>query len=119
MDWFNHIIAMMSAPSDARSLIFAILGGLFFTQFLKFQLPDNWSDQTHQRIVRSISVVLTMTISCALWPPKELPWIAVVAFSFVAGMATPTLYWAAVKYAYKRWPALNDVLSARPDTGSK
>jgi membrane-bound metal-dependent hydrolase YbcI (DUF457 family) len=117
MEWFQKIIDFLSLASDARALAIAILGGLFFTQFLKFQLPPSWSDQTHARSVRSISVVLTMAICWILWPRHELPVLAVIAFSLVAGMATPTLYWLAVKYAYRKWPQLNDMLSARPDAG--
>lgn len=115
MEWLWHLLSFFSTASDARAIVMAILGGLFFTQWIKFQFPREWSDDTQKRVVRCVSTLLTSAICCVLWPPGELRWYALGGMSMVLGLSSPTLYWLVTTVAYHRWPWLNDMMSARPD----
>lgn len=115
MEWLWKLLGFFSTASDARAIVLAILGGLFFTQWIKFLFPDEWSDAAHKRAVRIASTLLTSAICLVLWPPGELRWYALGGVSVVLGLGSPTIYWLVMKVTVHRWPWLNDALSARPD----
>lgn len=115
MEWVFKVLGFLNNPTEARAIILAILAGLFFTQWVKFQLPEMWSDDLHKRITRAIGTLLTSGICCMLWPIGMSPWFVMAGFSLVTGLASPTIYWVAMKVIYRKWPWLNDMMSARPD----
>lgn len=115
MDWIAQIMQFVALPSILRALVFGLLSGVMLTQWIKFQLPDWLSDATHARTVRVLSSLLTCLTVGALWPyPRHLG--EMLALALGDGLATPFVYWLAVKALYHFLPWTEDVISARPSS---
>jgi hypothetical protein len=114
MNIFENLLTFVSTESIGRAIVFALLGGIMLTQWLKFQMPDWTSDRMHKFVVRLLSTLLTGFLCWVLWP-EDSPWVR-GAFSMIVGLASPTMYWLAVKGVYHFMPWTENVLSARPGT---
>lgn len=113
-EWFQQIVDFVATASIGRGIVFAILAGGMLTQWIKFQFPDWLTDKQHTRWTRTAASILTMFVYVILSPDGMKP-MATEVIGLVAGLASPTIYWLAVKCLYHFFPWMDNVLSARPE----
>lgn len=108
--WVTVIEGWLVEPSASRAIVAGLALSWFGTQLIKKHiLPKSWDDDLHKRITALVAFVLACAPTYHMWPAD-----GGVFAALIIGVASPTVYVAAVKTLYRYLPWLEPKMSARP-----
>ena len=103
-DWLGLLSAI---PTEVWVIALGILIGVGLTHYIKRNLlPESWRTP---RVIEGVNILLTTPPIVCLWPHGELRGAFV---GLAVGVTVVLLYKPVMRWAYQKWPTLEDKVSA-------
>lgn len=114
-EYFALIAGFINTPSPARAFAMAMIVSMALTQWSKFLFPAGIPDAHHRLLTMLVACSASFLIAFGMWPTHHF---ADATYAFGIGLSSPILYHIGTAIAYRFWPWLEPILSARPRTPS-
>lgn len=109
METIKELLGLVeSVPAEVWVLLLGIAFGVGATHYIKRRwLPERWKSP---RIIEGVSTLLTALPITRFWPGGAEAGLYV---GITAGLAAVLLYKPVMRWAYAKWPSLEDKVSAK------
>lgn len=109
METLKEILGLIeSIPAEAWVLLLGLVFGVGATHYIKRRwLPEKWRTP---RIIEGVSTLLTALPITRFWPGGAEAGLYV---GLTSGLAAVLLYKPVMRWAYAKWPSLEDKVSAK------
>lgn len=116
MEIVNHILHLASDYPDLAAAAVGIAMSMFATQFIKKQLPDEWSDSKYRRAVQFVGFFTGWIFTHGAWVLFDhgASHFAKFYYSAGCGFASPAIYSFLSAWLGHKYPWFDRVLSGRP-----
>lgn len=117
IDWLRNLAGLMNAElgtaTAIRAIVVALVISWCWTQATKgLRLWRPLTDAQHRWATRFGALLSGALPAFVLWPVHDA---SAVVMAIAVGMASPFLYALAVRLAVRKWPFLEQLVSARPE----
>jgi hypothetical protein len=109
METLKELLGLLEAvPPEVWVLLLGLVFGVGATHYIKRRwLPEKWRTP---RIIEGVSTLLTALPITRFWPGGAEVGLYV---GLTAGLAAVLLYKPVMRWAYAKWPSLEDKVSAK------